>query len=144
MPESGRGRGLTSTDTTTTVPTTITAPATTTGSNSPPSKSSSEESPPQQHSPPHSQSSGSASVTTQSLGRAALRGAPHQPVPTARTDILAPFERLQLQDTGDVSANRPERTEMRIESVLYTKPATCTETKVPQVRKWRYFVIILK
>jgi len=129
MPESGRGRGLTSTDTTTTVPTTITAAATTTGSNSPPSKSSSEESPPQQHSPPHSQSSGSASVTTQSLGRAALRGAPHQPVPTARTDILAPFERLQLQDTGDVSANRPERTEMRIESVLYTKPATCTETK---------------
>ena len=68
--------------------------------------SSSEESPPQQVSPPHSQSSGST-VATQSLGRAALRGAPHQPGVVVRTELLPPLERLQLQEQGEVAA-KPE------------------------------------
>lgn len=112
VPESGRGRGL-SAEQTTIAPTAAKA------------KSSSEESPPQQISPPHSQSSGSG-ITTHSVGRAALRGAPHQPGVAVRTELLPPMERLQLQDTGDIKATQ-EKPEIRYESVLYTKPASCTD-----------------
>lgn len=115
-PESGRGRGLSSTP----------APATPTQTKKDKPSSSSEESPPQQVSPPHSQSSGST-VATQSLGRAALRGAPHQPGVVVRTELLPPLERLQLQEQGEVAAKPEVKREVRIESVLYTKPETCTE-----------------
>lgn len=117
-PESGRGRGIST-------PT----PATTSTTSQEKPSSSSEESPPQQVSPPHSQSSGSI-VATQSLGRAALRGAPHQPCVTVRTELLPPLERLQLQEQGDISGKPAEtKKEVRIESVLYTRPESCKDKK---------------
>jgi hypothetical protein len=123
VPESGRGRGITSTETTlassTTTPTQAAAAAgaTATGEHSPTNGGSSEESPPQQHSPP-------GSGVSQSIGRAALRGGPHQPGAGIRADIITPMERLALQETGDVTA-RPARREIRIESVLHTRPESC-------------------
>jgi len=106
-PEGGRGRGLT---TMTPVAPTPTTQQTKT--------SSSEDSPPSQHSPP------TISISGQSVGRAALRGAPHQPGVAIRTELLPPMERLQLQDTGGVG-QPPAQREIRIESVLYTRPETC-------------------
>jgi len=84
--------------------------------------SSSEDSPPAQHSPPSTVSTGSSQAT--SAGRAALRGMPHQPCTSYRTEVLPPMERLQLQDPGETAkpAATEEKREIRIESVLYTRP----------------------
>ena len=132
QPETGRGRGFSqpeqtigASSTLTTTASSTTGTASTAGGNVSPSgadsgsgSNSDETSPPQQHSPPHSAS----------LGRAALRGGPHQPAPGLRADIIEPMERLALQQSGDV---RPqvERRDIPFESVLYTRPANC-ESKV--------------
>jgi hypothetical protein len=122
VPESGRGRGITSTETSLVSATTATqATASAGGEHSPTNGGSSEESPPQQHSPP-------GSSVGQSIGRAALRGGPHQPGAGIRADIITPMERVALQETGDVTA-KPARREFRIEAVLHTKPESCKEKK---------------
>lgn len=118
-PEGGRGRGVTKQPTPTATPA---APPSTVVTKS--SKSSSEDSPPN-NSPPQS-TAGSNSGSTQPMGRAALRGLPHQPGTKVRTELLPQMERLQLQDTGDI-AKQEQKREVRIESVLYTKPETCID-----------------
>jgi hypothetical protein len=40
------------------------------------------------------------------MGRAALRGAPHQPPVSTRVDVLGAMERLQLQESEDVQPNK--------------------------------------
>lgn len=111
--DTGRGRGIASTE--------QPAPSQPTSSTSvssgavSPTGAGSEGSPPQQPSPPH---------PAGGTGRAALRGASHQPSLSTRGDIITPMERLALQDTGDVRAGG--RVEARIESVLHTRPANCT------------------
>lgn len=134
-PEGGRGRGLTKQPTSTTQTTT---PTTTTAT-----KSSSEDSPPN-NSPPQS-TTGSSVASSQPMGRAALRGLPHQPGTKIRTELLPQMERLQLQDTGDI-AKQEQKREVRIESVLYTKPESCTDktgkTGLPVKIVCNYFEVI--
>ena len=141
--EPGRGRGIATSDIQTTV-TSMTATTTTTSSGSgsggttniaageiSPSGngSGSSESPPEQHSPP----------AAQPAGRAALRGTPHTLGPGTRSDILAPMERMALQETGDVQPQvvREERT--RIETVLYTRPPHFTEKRGAAGEKLKLF-----
>ncbi len=109
--------------------------------------SSNEDSPPAQHSPPSISSRESIPATSQ--GRAALRGLPHQPCTTYRTEVLPPMERLQLQDAGDEKpAAVQEKREIRIESVLYTRPEMLTEKKgttgTPVKILCNYFEVINK
>jgi hypothetical protein len=110
--EPGRGRGFTS-EISSAAASVVTI-SQTGGSESPRSSESPTESPPQQHSPPH----------PSSAGRAALRGTAHA-LPGSSIGTLTEFERLSLKETG---AEEPgaKRQYSRIESVHYTKPATCT------------------
>lgn len=112
LPEAGRGRGAEPVQ-----PTPPQSSAATTAT-------SNEESPPQQPSPP--QKSSPPLPVPQSLGRAALRGAAHQPGVAARSDIIGPMERLALQEHGDLEPKTERRTD-RIETVPYTKPASCVD-----------------
>lgn len=133
VPEVGRGRGLTTTPTTPKPKEEAT-------------NISSEESPPQQPSPPSGSEPGTAQPTA-ILGRAALRGAPHQVGISVRTELLPPLERLQLQDSGDVKPPEPRR-EVRVDSVLYTKPANCVSKEGQSGQKIRmltnYFRVVEK
>jgi hypothetical protein len=115
--DTGRGRGLA---TATTDASTQQGSSTTPSSGGvSPSGEGSEGSPAQQPSPPGSNSTGGS-------GRAALRGGPHQPPPTLRADLIGPMERLGLQEAGGAA---PQQREFRIESVLHTRPANCTDKK---------------
>ena len=82
------------------------------------------ESPPQQPSPP--QKSSPPAPAPQSIGRATLRGGPHQPGVTVRTELIGAMERLALQEGGEGGA-RVERRPDRVETVPYTRPASCVE-----------------
>jgi len=113
--ETGRGRGIAAESQSTGAAPAAGAGLSPTGSSG--SGGSSQESPPQQHSPPN---------PTTSLGRAALRGAVHQP---GVAGVLGPMEKLALQEPGEAGAPRRE---YRIESVTYTKPESC-KTKVGTV-----------
>jgi hypothetical protein len=104
----------------------------------------SEESPPQQTSPPQQQGLG--------LGRAAMRGGPHQPSSSIRNEALAPMERLTLQDTGDVggaaAATAGAQRRVGYEQVLNTRPKSC-QTKtgsggVPVKILCNYFEVVSK
>ena len=112
LPEAGRGRGAEPVQ-----PTPPQSSAATTAT-------SNEDSPPQQHSPP--QKSSPPLAAPQSLGRAALRGAAHQPSVAARSELIGPMERLALQEPGDVEP-KTERRADRIETVPFTRPASCLD-----------------
>ncbi len=113
--EPGRGRGLT---------TEGTSSSGTPSSGTKPSVSptgSSEDSPPQQHSPPDGRT-----ATQSGAGRAALRGLPHQPAVNVRVAGGLPnIDRLNLGAPGAEQAGQTR--DLRIESVPYMKPQTCTE-----------------
>jgi aubergine-like protein len=132
--QAGRGRGVT--------PAPVTTPATS-------KTSSSEDSPPAQHSPTSSSTSGGGSIAP--AGRAALRGLPHQPCALVRTELLPPLERMQLQEGGDVGkVVVEEKREVRIESVLYTRPGPiliadkCGTSGVPVKILCNYFEVLEK
>lgn len=120
--DAGRGRGIaTALSTTGTPPSTIGSGETQV---SPLKTSSSEGSPEQQHSPPQSTASG---ASTAGQGRASNRGKTLQPGVNIRTELLPPMERLQLQDTGDVTTAAAAKPEVRMETVLHTRPESCKE-----------------
>ena len=51
------------------------------------------------------------------MGRAALRGLPHQPGTKVRTELLPQMERLQLQDTGDIAKQEVYILNLKIEKI---------------------------
>jgi hypothetical protein len=62
------------------------------------------------------------------MGRASLRGGPHQLSSSIRNDAIGQIERMTLQDPGDLGgAAGEQRQRVYFEQVLHTKPATCTE-----------------
>lgn len=124
-PMTGRGRGMTSVDSTISsgpVPTIISTTggsvisSANTGSTS--AKRMSPDGTPPDHSP--------TEPMTHAMGRAAMRGGQHQPAPPlGRPGELVPaMERLQVQE-GGAGAQR----EARFEQVLFTKPDSCTEKR---------------
>lgn len=153
QPQPGRGRGFTTTAAESIAPTVISSAAATTvaatltsittattqSTLSVERISPSSESPPQQPSP---------TQPTPPMGRAALRGGPHQPPPNLRTEVLGEMERLKLQDQGDLARGGQERRPDRYEQVLRTRPPNCdvkTGTQGKSVRiLCNYFEVLNK